>query len=317
MIVVTSYPTPDLDGVACSIAYAELLQAQNRPAQAFIEGAPHLVAQHILAKAGLSFQDFEHLPNEISEVFYTDDSFIDSVPVAIDPYQITEIVDHHSDGRPEEFPNLVTIQNEEVGAAATLIAEKFKAGGVDPTKASALLLYGAIIDNSLNFSTSNTSDRDREMATWLRQLHQLSSEDELASEIFTTRSELTDSEIVQCLIEDNFPIKGLAEGYSLAVGQLEISFEHSGILEKGALLARATKGIASRYDCKQSAAILVDLSADRSHIITLTPELARLFANAIEGSNLLDACQLELPHRMQRKTIVPLFRSHLEHIFSA
>ena len=40
-VLVTSYVSPDLDGFACAIAYAEFLNKTGKPAETVIYGTPH------------------------------------------------------------------------------------------------------------------------------------------------------------------------------------------------------------------------------------------------------------------------------------
>jgi nanoRNase/pAp phosphatase (c-di-AMP/oligoRNAs hydrolase) len=84
----------------------------------------------------------------------------DSVPLD----RVTEVYDHHAgfeaywqerigDGAHIEF----------IGAAATLIYREWKASGLQDqmSPASARLLIAAILDNTLNLTSSNTTDEDR------------------------------------------------------------------------------------------------------------------------------------------------------------
>lgn len=74
---------------------------------------------------------------------------------------VSVVIDHHPDGNVAAFPN-ASIQNEEIGAAATLVAERVIASSLlsslEPPHAA--LLAAAIASNTLDFVAPSTTDRD-------------------------------------------------------------------------------------------------------------------------------------------------------------
>ena len=59
---------------------------------------------------------------------------------------------------------------EEVGAAATLVAEKYKLFNYEISRNAAILLYYGIISNTVNLNSKITTDRDRKMVEWFKKI---------------------------------------------------------------------------------------------------------------------------------------------------
>jgi inorganic pyrophosphatase/exopolyphosphatase len=124
---------------------------------------------------------------------------MDGMPGPVVSENVVEVIDHREQpGAEEDFPN-AKIQNELVGAAATLIAEKFyPRGTID--KNSAVLLYGAIYSNTLNLKSTNTTDRDREAIKWL--FEKVPMPRNLVKEMFESKSKWIEKDLEKVLEED-------------------------------------------------------------------------------------------------------------------
>jgi len=197
-ILITSYKNPDLDGTACAFAYAELLNKQNRDAIAVILGNPHREAQFVLDKYSIDINKIESLNEVYKDTILVDASDFEALPNSIKPKQISEIIDHRKLNDSENFPN-AKVQIELVGACATLIAEKFLQNNIPISKHSAVLLYSAIVSNTINFQGNVTTARDKDMASWLSKQIELPSD--FIHEIFVYKSNFTQP-LKQVLIED-------------------------------------------------------------------------------------------------------------------
>ncbi len=170
MKLVTSYINPDLDGVACAIGFSTYLSAGDFEPR-FV-GSLNAETTGVLARIGVSDQlllGTDNVP-AFDEVVLVDCHHPAQLPHIIDRKAVTAVIDHHPDGDPDEFPCAV-VQNEVVGAAATLIAEHIVArdepGMTALTAEDAALLACAIASNTLDFAASSTTDRDRTMFQYL------------------------------------------------------------------------------------------------------------------------------------------------------
>jgi inorganic pyrophosphatase/exopolyphosphatase len=155
--VIISYINPDLDGVACSIA----LEALERPQWAArVLGRADRETQFVLDALSLSLPPSLDNWNGVEAIWLVDTHHPKQLSEDLPASRVTRITDHHPGGSPQNYAN-AEIQNEAVGAAATLVTERFEQHGVDVPSKIAVLLQAAIVSNTLDFSAPATNDRDR------------------------------------------------------------------------------------------------------------------------------------------------------------
>ncbi len=199
-ILVTCYVNPDLDGVAGAIGYAEFLSKTGKVCEVGIISEPHDEAKYILDRFGFSYPKSVPDANAYDEVILVDASDLNGLEGKIMPEKVIELIDHRKVHEAYKFLN-AKVHIELVGAAATLVAEKFMDGEVEISKESAVLLYGAILSNTLNFKGTVTTDRDTKAALWLNQTAQLPPN--FWKELFTAKSDLSGSKLAE-RIEGDF-----------------------------------------------------------------------------------------------------------------
>jgi manganese-dependent inorganic pyrophosphatase len=97
-----------------------------------------------------------------------------SVP-GVERAEIVEILDHHHIGSIEtRSPVLATF--DPVGSTATLVVERFRAAGREPSLPAALMLLAAVLSDTVVLTSPTTTDRDRAVAEWLGSLVELDAE---------------------------------------------------------------------------------------------------------------------------------------------
>lgn len=213
-VLITGYTDPDLDCVACALAYEEFLTRKGAVVQAVVFGKPHREAQFVLSKLGLEVAIGEDLINEGCEVILVDASDV-RVSKLIRPEQVIEVIDHRKAHEAESFVN-AKVQIEPVGAAATLIAEKFYDEGVEISSSLATLLYAAIASNTINFKNNVTVERDKKFADWLIGRE---ADGGIVREMFEEKSKLGES-LREIFMQDRGTWE--AGGRRIAIFQLEI-----------------------------------------------------------------------------------------------
>ena len=170
-MIITSNDRPDLDGTACAVAYAELLARTGTAALPVLPGQLDAEARYVLGHLGLRAHSI--VPPSFNAVVLVDVSALPGLPSFVDPDAVREVIDHRFHGAPGSvFPN-ATVQVEAVGAAATLILERFVQAGVVPTENSAVLLQAGIQSNTQCLKGSVTTQRDLDAVACLRGLHPL------------------------------------------------------------------------------------------------------------------------------------------------
>lgn len=165
--LVTAYENPDLDGIACAIGYAEFLKKKDIEATAAFFGEPHREAQFVFKVFGIPEpkKALKILKSD-TDIILVDASDLRGISSKINRLKVVELIDHREINQAEKFTNAkITIQK--VGAAATLIAEKFFDSKIPISEKSAVLLFSAIVSNTVNFQANVTTDKDKKMAQWL------------------------------------------------------------------------------------------------------------------------------------------------------
>ncbi len=215
-VLIAGFINPDLDAYACTAGYAHLLQQQGRHAIGACFGTPLEEVSYTLDAVGLPLlpsldpADFDsYIICDTSETFHLDPG--------IDTDKVEEVVDHHLYNDPSWFPN-AKLDIQPVGAAATLVVERFAAAGIDPSPAMAGLLYAGIISNTLNFKAKVTTGRDVLAAAWVKTLAELPSD--FAYQLFKAKSNV-EGDKLQDLLRLELNTKDI-EGKNFAIGSVEM-----------------------------------------------------------------------------------------------
>lgn len=113
-----------------------------------------------------------------------------SVP-GIEQAHIAEILDHHHIGSIEtRVPVRATF--DPVGSTSTLVLERFRQAGEEPTRPTATALLGAILSDTVILNSPTTTDRDRVAVEQLERLLDLDATD-FGREMFESGSDVTEA----------------------------------------------------------------------------------------------------------------------------
>lgn len=157
----------DIDAYACCVAMAELLRLKGENAIAYSTAPCNYSVCRSLVKEG---QILKELPADVSAenskyiiVDVSDPEFLKS-SVPLD--KVIGVYDHHV-GFEEYWINRIgdCAHIEFIGAAATLIYREWKKAELQDkiSHSTALLLIAAILDNTLNLTSNNTTSEDIEV----------------------------------------------------------------------------------------------------------------------------------------------------------
>lgn len=190
--IVTSYEEADLDGVASSYAYNEYLNKIGENSDYYIYGTPKKEVLIVCDIFGIKLNGAEEI-EENQDVIIMDANNIEEFKF-VKPENIIEIIDHHKKNPSCELCIRAKIHIETLGAVATIVAEKFRDNNVSISRESAILLYYAIISNSINLKAKVTNIRDIEMTKWLeKQCSEISKEK--IKTIFEQKSQIEDCDL--------------------------------------------------------------------------------------------------------------------------
>jgi manganese-dependent inorganic pyrophosphatase len=111
-----------------------------------------------------------------------------SVP-GVEQAEILEILDHHHIGSIEtRIPVLATF--DPVGSTATLVIERFRHNGMEPSHAAAMLLLGAVLSDTVILNSPTTTERDRAAVDYLERVLALDAT-EFGREMFQSTSDVS------------------------------------------------------------------------------------------------------------------------------
>lgn len=300
-ILVTPYKNPDLDGIACAFGYAEFLCKNNKNAVAGVFGNPHIEAQFVLDKFNIpALENAEKIVNSVDGIIIVDASDMRGLSDKIDPKKVIEIVDHRKVHEAHKFTNAKT-QIELVGAAATLIAEKFYREGITISKEAAALLFSAIASNTINFQASVTTERDHKMADWLKTKFPLP--EAYVHEMFVDKSQFK-KPLKETLIDDFAPF--YFNNRHTGIAQLEI-INVDGFIRKH---LGEIKGILNEIKTEKSLDFIfltcIDLEKAFNKIVVIDGETQKLVEHAL-GVKFANGVATRKGIIM-RKEIVPLIK---------
>lgn len=156
----------DIDAYACMVAMSELYRLQGREAVAYSRAACNYSVVPSLVQEG---QVLRELPSEEWErkagyviVDVSDPEFLkQSVPLE----RVTAVYDHHVGFEAYWQARIGSnARIEFIGAAATLIYREWKNAGLEHRmpRDCARLLIAAILDNTLDLTSANTTGEDRD-----------------------------------------------------------------------------------------------------------------------------------------------------------
>jgi manganese-dependent inorganic pyrophosphatase len=109
--------------------------------------------------------------------------------IGVEHAEIVEILDHHHIGSIEtRIPVRATF--DPVGSTATLVIERFRQNGMEPTRSSAVLLLGAVLSDTVILNSPTTTERDHAVVAYLEQVLAVEGT-EFGREMFENTSDLT------------------------------------------------------------------------------------------------------------------------------
>lgn len=276
MILVTSYLNADLDGVSSAYAYAEYLRKTGEEAEAAIFGDMHVEARYVVNLIEAEVKEIDDFQEKFDRVVLVDDSRLGGLPKQINPEEVTEIIDHREIDELKEFPN-AEIQIEKVGAAATLIAERFRSNNIPISDNAAVLLYGGIASNTMNFQANVTTERDRDMARWLEEQTEIP--ENMVREMFMEKSQI-EGDLKEVLLGDWKEV-GM-KGKTIGIAQLEIVDIEQFVRKNKTEIEDALNEINSEKDLDYIYLTMADLEQGYNILISTDEDTKRVLSKALD-----------------------------------
>jgi len=214
-----------------------------------------------------------------------------SVP-GIQEAEIVEILDHHHIGS-IETKHPVTAIFDPVGSTSTLVTERFRQAGFEPTAPTATMLLGAIASDTVLLTSPTTTERDREATAYLESLLELDAS-EFGREMFERSSDVEGVAAADLVTRDlkEYELDG---GRTLSVAQIESVGR--AVFERTDELLAAIEKRRERSDQTLFALMLTDILA-RDTLLLVSG--ADAIVERAFGRPVVDGA-IELPGVMSRK----------------
>lgn len=303
--LVTSYSFPDLDGTSCAVAYAEFLRLQGQNAEAAFFGELHDESRYLLDTYKISYPKMLQNDEDYEQVILVDASELTGIDDKVQPDKVVEIIDHRKVNDAHLFTN-AKVQIEMVGAAATLIAEKFHEQSTEPSKASAVLLAGGIVSNSFNFRSPNTTDRDKKMYEWLKGLVGL--KDDFTQKLFQAKSDVSGEKLWKRM-DGEFAIFDMASK-KVGIAQLELFGAEEVARNRMDEIVKNLETLKAREELDLIMFSIVELGESKNFFVVSDLEMQKILTKTlgVEFANNL----AERPGFIMRKQIAPFIKTELE-----
>jgi manganese-dependent inorganic pyrophosphatase len=205
--------------------------------------------------------------------------------------EIVEILDHHHVGSIETtVPVAATF--DPVGSTATLVVERYRQAGMEPAPATALMLLGAALSDTVILNSPTTTDRDHAVVEYLERVLSLDAT-EFGREMFESTSDVSSVPADEIVTLD-------AKHYEVGAGTISIAqIETVGdsVLERKDELLEALAALREREGHALSALMITDILAKGTELLMSgdTAPVERAFGQSADGG------MLDLPGVMSRK----------------
>ena len=136
----------------------------------------------------------------------------------VEQARIVEILDHHHVGDIQtQSPIPATF--DPVGSTATLVVERFRQNGMDPTEPTAGMLLAAVLSDTVILNSPTTTPRDHEVVRYLEDLLDVDAQ-EFGMRMFEASSDVSDLSAEE-IVERDLKEYRTSSGESMSVSQVE------------------------------------------------------------------------------------------------
>ena len=132
--------------------------------------------------------------------------------------EIVEILDHHHIGSIETtIPVRATF--DPVGSTATLVIERFRRNGMEPSRSTAIALLGAVLSDTVILNSPTTTERDHTMVEYLERVLALDAT-EFGRRMFESTSDVSEAD-AEAIVTRDAKEYAVGDGQSFVIAQIE------------------------------------------------------------------------------------------------
>ena len=212
--------------------------------------------------------------------------------IGIGQAEIIEILDHHHIGSIEtRIP--VTATFDPVGSTATLVIERFRQNGLEPSPTSALMLLGAVLSDTVILNSATTTERDHAVVEYLERALAVDAR-ELGREMFESTADVSEVSAEDIVTRDakRYQVRG---GQTICIAQVEVVGK--ALLERREELLEAMARERERKELALYALMVTDVLAHGTEMLVAGDVAAVARSFGVEQND----ATIELPGVMSRK----------------
>jgi len=210
----------------------------------------------------------------------------------IEHAEIVEILDHHHIGSIEtRVP--VTATFDPVGSTATLVIERFRQNGMEPSRSSAIMLLGAILSDTVILNSATTTERDHAVVEYLQRVLVIDAT-AFGREMFEQTSDVSEVS-AEDIVRRDAKLYQVGGGNTICIAQIEVVGK--GLLERRPELLAAMHRSRRDRGLQLYALMITDVLTKGTELLVAgdVASVARIFGTSPQDS------VIELPGVMSRK----------------
>jgi manganese-dependent inorganic pyrophosphatase len=214
-----------------------------------------------------------------------------SVP-GVQEAEIVEILDHHHIGSIEtRVPVAATF--DPVGSTATLVVERYRQAGMEPTASTAMMLLGAVLSDTVILNSPTTTERDHAVIEYLERVLAVDAT-QLGREMFERTSDVSQVPASEILARDAKEYE-VGAGQTISIAQIETVGD--ALLARKRELLEALHSLRERQGHVLSALMVTDILAKGTELFVAGDKasIEQAFGRAPDGGI------LSLPGVISRK----------------
>jgi manganese-dependent inorganic pyrophosphatase len=206
--------------------------------------------------------------------------------------EILEILDHHHIGSIEtRIP--VTATFDPVGSTATLVVERFRQSGMEPSRPTAMMLLGAVLSDTVILNSSTTTPRDHAVVEYLERVLAVNG-NALGREMFESTADVSEVGATEIISRDakRYQVRG---GQEICIAQIEVVGD--ALLERHDELLEAMRRERESKELALYALMVTDVVEKRTEMLVAGDVAAVARSLGVEHADGL----IDLPGVMSRK----------------
>jgi manganese-dependent inorganic pyrophosphatase len=257
--------------------------------EAAITGEINPETQFLMDKFGMTapaILSAEQIQSD-DQVILVDHNEEDQRLVGLNPDQIVEIVDHHKAKLNFSQPIFLTFKTW--GSSNTIISFMMKKNDFTPDQKLASLMLAAILSDTVGFKSPTCTPKDKEMATWLAELAQITDVEAFTLEIFKAKSDVSQLSCEE-IVKNDYKVFDFG-GKKVMIDQLETVEQEKIISEKKDCLLDAMRQVQNEPQVDLIFVAITDILKVNTKLLVLDEAAAQVASQAFGGTvqnNVLD-----------------------------